>query len=175
MDIALIKKWIKRWESIRYQAYDDATGHRVTPGIIIQGKAHIGIGFDLEAPGAYGIVSSMHLDYAAIRNGITSITIGQVEQLFNTTFDQAVTGARGLVPNFDELPDDKQLVLVDLVFNLGRYGFSKFAITLQHVIAQEWTLAAVALKISAWFHQVGQRGTADVAVLEGAFSPLHYV
>ena len=62
MNLALIKKWITRWESTRFAAYDDKTGKPITPTTVLVGKAHIGVGFDLEAPGAQAIVTGLHLD-----------------------------------------------------------------------------------------------------------------
>ena len=114
MNLALIKKWITRWESTRFAAYDDKTGKPITPTTVLVGKAHIGVGFDLEAPGAQAIVTGLHLDYAGIKAGRVVITADQVDELLDTTVAMAVTGAKNLVPNFDDLPADKQLVLVDL-------------------------------------------------------------
>ena len=94
-----------------------------------------------------------------------------MDELLDATVALAVTGARNLVPTLDALPADKQLVLVDLVFNMGEHGLSKFVNTLQAVKDQQWKAAASALQDSAWFHEVGslptQRGGADVAVLAG--------
>ncbi len=171
MNLALIKKWITRWESTRFAAYDDKTGEPITPTTVLVGKAHIGVGFDLEAPGAQAIVIGLHLDYAGIKAGRVIITADQVDELLDATVALAVTGARNLVPTLDALPADKQLVLVDLVFNMGEHGLSKFVNTLQAVKGQHWPVAAAALQDSAWFHEVGslptQRGGADVAVLAG--------
>ena len=171
MNLVLIKKWITRWESTRFAAYDDKTGKPITPTTVLVGKAHIGVGFDLEAPGAQAIVTGLHLDYAGIKAGRVIITADQVDELLDTTVAMAVTGAKNLVPNFDDLPADKQLVLVDLVFNMGEHGLSKFVNTLEAVKTQHWTVAAAALQDSSWFHEVGslptQRGGADVAVLAG--------
>ena len=133
MNLALIKKWITRWESTRFAAYDDKTGKPITPTTVLFGKAHIGVGFDLEAPGAQAIVIGLHLDYAGIKAGRVIITADQVDELLDATVALAVTGARNLVPTLDALPADKQLVLVDLVFNMGEHGLSKFVNTLQAV------------------------------------------
>jgi GH24 family phage-related lysozyme (muramidase) len=166
MNLALIKKWITRWESTRFAAYDDKTGKPITPTTVLVGKAHIGVGFDLEAPGAQAIVTGLHLDYAGIKAGRVIITADQVDELLDTTAAIAVTGAKN-----DALPADKQLVLVDLVFNMGEHGLSKFVNTLEAVKTEHWTVAAAALQDSSWFHEVGslptQRGGADVAVLAG--------
>jgi GH24 family phage-related lysozyme (muramidase) len=171
MNLALIKKWITRWESTRFAAYDDKTGKPITPTTILVGKAHIGVGFDLEAPGAEAIVAGLHLDYAGIKAGRVIITADQVDELLDATVAPAVTGARILVPTIDIIPADKQIVIADLTFNMGKHGLSKFVNTLQAIKDQKWAVAAAALQDSTWFHEVGplltQRGGADVAVLAG--------
>jgi hypothetical protein len=69
--------------------------------------------------------------------------------------------------------------MADLTFNMGRHGLSKFVETLSAVAHEQWQLAAAALKASRWFTEVGslpsQRGGADVAVLAGESSPLHFL
>ena len=45
--------------STRFAAYDDKTGKPITPTTVLVGKAHIGVGFDLEAPGAQAIVTGV--------------------------------------------------------------------------------------------------------------------
>jgi hypothetical protein len=91
LNFDLFKRWITRWEAVRYQAYDDATGKPITPTTVMKGKAHIGIGFDLEAPGARGIIAGLHLDYSAIRAGIASLTHDQVDQLLTITPTRPLT------------------------------------------------------------------------------------
>jgi GH24 family phage-related lysozyme (muramidase) len=80
-----------------------------------------------------------------------------------------------LVPTFGSLPDNQQMVLTDLVFNMGQHALSKFVNTLNYINSQDWPNAATNLQQSAWFHQVGsganQRGGADVAVLGGTANP----
>jgi hypothetical protein len=42
MNLALIKKWITRWESTRFAAYDDKTGKPITPTTVLVRSAENG-------------------------------------------------------------------------------------------------------------------------------------
>jgi lysozyme len=171
MDLPLTKQWITHWESTRFQSYDDATGAPLNPGDTPKGNPTIGVGFNLVAAGAQATIESLGLDFNAVLTGAVNITDDQVDQLLTTTINGAVAGATRLVPIFDTIPDIPQMVLTDLVFNMGETAFSKFVNTLKFFNAQDWTNAANNLQQSAWFHQVGQRGRGNVAVLSGASTP----
>jgi GH24 family phage-related lysozyme (muramidase) len=171
MDLALTKQWITHWEATRFQSYDDATGAPLNPGDTPQGNPTIGVGFNLAAAGAQAIIEGLGLDFNAVITGAVNITPDQVDQLLTTTIDNAMTGARKLVPIFDTLPDIPQMIITDLVFNMGQTTFSKFVNTLKFINAQDWANAAANLQQSAWFRQVGRRGRGDVAVLSGASTP----
>lgn len=171
MDLALTKQWITHWEATRFQSYDDATGTPLNPGDTPKGNPTIGVGFNLAAAGAQAIIEGLGLDFNAVITGAVNITADQVDQLLTTTIDTAMAGARKLVPVFDTLPDIHQMVVTDLVFNMGQTTFSKFANTLKFINNQDWANASANLQDSAWFRQVGRRGRGDVAVLSGASTP----
>jgi GH24 family phage-related lysozyme (muramidase) len=175
MDLALTKQWITRWESTRYQAYDDANGQPLTPGVAPKGNPTIGVGFNLVAAGAQTTIEALGLSYNDVLTGAVNITADQVDQLLTGSINLAIAGATILVPTFGSLPDNQQMVLTDLVFNMGQHALSKFVNTLNYINSQDWPNAATNLQQSAWFHQVGsganQRGGADVAVLGGTANP----
>jgi lysozyme len=171
MDLALTKQWITHWESTRFQSYDDATGTPLNPGDTPRGNPTIGVGFNLAAAGAQATIEALGLDFNAVLTGAVNITPDQVDQLLTITINGAVAGAKTLVPAFDQIPDIQQMIVTDLVFNMGQTTFSKFANTLKFINAQDWPNAASNLQQSAWFNQVGRRGRGDVAVLSGASTP----
>lgn len=175
MDLALTKQWITRWESTRLQSYDDANGKPLTPGITPTGNPTIGVGFNLVAAGAQATIEALGLSYNDVLTGAVNITADQVDQLLTGSINLAITGATVLVPIFNTLPDNQQMVLTDLVFNMGQHALSKFVNTLGFINNQDWTSAAANLQQSAWFHQVGsgphQRGGADTAVLGNTANP----
>jgi GH24 family phage-related lysozyme (muramidase) len=175
MNMDLTKQWITRWESTRYQSYDDANGQPLTPGITPKGNPTIGVGFNLVAAGAQAAIEALGLDFNSVLTGAVNITADQVDQLLTNSINLAIAGATTLVPSFNTLPDNQQMVLTDLVFNMGEHGLSKFVNTLNYINNQDWMNAAANLQLSAWFHQVGsgpnQRGGADTAVLGGTADP----
>jgi GH24 family phage-related lysozyme (muramidase) len=153
-----IKDWIERWEGRRKHVYTDTEGHPT-----------IGIGFNLDRPSAREEIEALGLDYERVRAGTQDLTDEQVDQLFERTVEEAITGAKQSVSNFEELPDDKQMVIVDMVFNLGANKFSKFVKTIGAIEGQDWESAADEMRESNWFAQVGskdnQRGGSDVNVM----------
>jgi len=164
MNLALTKQWITRWEGVRTACYQDT-----------KGIATIGVGFNLECHGAEDCISNLGLDYHEVRTGACDLTSDQVDKLLEASIQIALATARSLVPNFDALPENQQLVLIDLAYNLGGTRLAEFHNTLKFIKNQDWPNAAANLQQSAWIHQVGagprQRGGADVAVLANTAKP----
>ena len=102
------------------------------------------------------------------------MTDDQIDTLLDQTVNQAIQGARQVVPSFDALPDDKQIVVVDMVFNLGVHGFSQFVHAIQAVNSQDWAIAAQQMQQSAWFRQVGARASADVNLMAGRITATQF-
>lgn len=175
MDLPLTKQWITRWESSRAQAYDDATGRPLNPGDVALGKPTIGVGLNLATGAAITAINNLGLDFPSVLSGATLLTPDQIDQLLEGSIDLALVTARHLVPNFDDLPDNQQLVVTDLSFNMGGPTLSKFINTLRFIQQQDWPNAATNLRQSSWFNQVGskpgQRAFSDVAVLGNTDTP----
>jgi len=175
MDLALTKQWITRWESSRAQAYDDANGRPLNPGDVPIGKPTVGVGLNLATPAAVTAITNLGLDFQSVLSGATLLTAEQIDTLLGGSIDLALITARRLVPNFDDLPDNQQLVVTDLSFNMGGPTLAKFVNTLKFIQAQDWPNAAANLSQSAWFKQVGskpgQRAFSDVAVLGNTDTP----
>src|ERR1039458_53693 len=164
MDLAKIKAWIEHWEGRRNQAYDDGTSRPPTPR---RPPAR-------HTPGAQAAIQALGLDYAQVRSGGQTLTDDQIDTLLDQTVNQAIQGARQVVPSFDSLPDDKQVVIVDMVFNLGVHGFSQFVHAIQAVNSQDWATAAQQMQQSAWFRQVGARASADVNLMAGRITATQF-
>jgi len=164
MDLALTKQWITRWEGVRAACYKDT-----------KGIATIGVGFNLECQGAEDCITNLGLDYNQVLTGSCDLTSNQIDQLLENSIQTAIATARSLVPNFDSLPDNQQLVITDLAYNMGANVLAQFHNTLNFIRNQDWPKAAANLQRSAWFQQVGtgphQRGGADVAVLANTARP----
>ncbi len=122
-------------EGRRYQAYKD-TFQFVT----------IGVGHNL---GALGEDSDEPLferhtnaDFDLAKAGRLILIDPQVDALLDGDLSTAFVYARKLVPSFDQLPPDAQEVVIDLAFNLGPAGLSKFRYFRAAVEQRNWSLAA---------------------------------
>ena len=69
---------------------------------------------------------------------------------------------------FWNLPEIVQRVMVDMRFNLGSTGFKGFKKMIAAVKAEDFAQAALEMKDSKWFVQVGQRGKTLVAMMRKA-------
>ena len=71
--------------------------------------------------------------------------------------DTAVLGAKRLYPKFDTYSKDVQTALIDLVFNLGEVGLSKFNTTNALINSGQFSKAADNLLKTLWAKQVKRR------------------
>ena len=95
------------------------------------GKKTVGIGFNMDAPGAKEIWAKAGIkeSYDDVKAGKQLLTKASAESLYNTTAGIAKSGAAQLVKNFAELGQHQKTALEDMVFQLGKtgaMGFSKF-------------------------------------------------
>lgn len=139
-------------------------GFRPTCYVDITGHLTIGIGFNLDDPGAEVVCSEFGLDYQALRNG-SAITPARAYAVVNHQVDQATDVLTVLVRGFAELPANAQLVALDMIFNLGATKFAQFRQTIAAFERQDWPAVAAAMKDSAWYHEVGTRAQHDIALI----------
>lgn len=78
--------------------------------------------------------------------------------LYNDVQD-VINGLRKSFWWFNELDDVRQEVVINMAFNLGLVGFSKFKNTIAHISAGEYEQAAAGMLQSLWASQVGRRAT----------------
>lgn len=158
MDLATTMKWIAKWEEgpngPALTAYKDTMGHPT-----------IGIGFNLDRPDAPAKIAALGLNYQQVYDGRQSLTLDQANQLFADDVKAAAAEAALIVPAFDALPDAAQMVIVDMIFNLGPRGFAGFARAISAFETRNWSMAAIEMTASAWYTQTGQRSKGDVDVI----------
>jgi GH24 family phage-related lysozyme (muramidase) len=143
------------------------------PHVYMDTEKHptIGIGFNLDRPDARQRIESLGLDYDSVRNGQQTLTGEQINALFDGDLTQAVASARELVGSFDQLAADAQVVLIDMVFNMGRVGVSRFQKMLTALEAGDYEGAAREMQDSHWALQVPVRAKQDIAMMENAATP----
>jgi len=160
MDLVTASAWIEHWEGRRNQTYLDSMGHPT-----------VGVGFNLDANGAQAAIAALGLDYNQVRAGTQLLSDAQIDALLQQGINQAVSAAHTPIPGFDNVPGDRQIVIVDMIFNLGLAGFSKFVQAIKAINAQDWQTASQQMQQSAWFNQVGRRAKADVNMMAGLITP----
>jgi lysozyme len=68
-----------------------------------------------------------------------------------------------IFPEFADFSQNRQEVIVELLFNLGRPRFLKFKNMLHAINIDDWDMAASELQDSKWYGQVG-KGRGDLLI-----------
>lgn len=138
------REWITDNEGVRYRMY-----------ICPSGFPTIGIGHRLSKS-----EESWYKD--------REISWKEVQEIFDTDFHIALNNARRVVPNFDELSDNRQMVFVDMAFQMGRLGLSKFKRMLRAVGRGDFVEAAADILDSKYARQTPVRARKNAEmILEG--------
>lgn len=95
----------------------------------------------------------------------SALAPAQIDNLLYADVAQALASARRLVKTFDQHPPEVKQILVDLCFNLGENGFSKFTNTIFFCNRLDYNKMGAALKDSDWYKQTGNRGKNHVDTL----------
>jgi GH24 family phage-related lysozyme (muramidase) len=142
---AVIAK-IEPFEGRRHRVYTDSRGHLT-----------IGVGFNLDRPGAADDLQRLlpGVNVRALRRGSTRLTDAQIDRLLEHDAARALAEARRCFDNFDSLPRTAQLILVDMTFNLG--SLRRWPNLRAAVAAHDFSAAADAMHDSRWRTQTGRR------------------
>jgi lysozyme len=87
----------------------------------------------------------------------TPVEDERVRQVFALDLAVTIEDCRVLYDNFDELPDDCQLIIANMMFNMGRPRLSKFVGMKREVDARRFDAAADEMVDSRWHDQVPNR------------------
>ena len=152
---AIFKQLVKH-EGYRKQIYKDT-----------KGVATIGIGFNLNDVGNRKILAKYGISNHELHKGLSDL---EIKQLYNDTVEIAIKNAKRFAPNFDSLPSNAQLALIDLSFNIGSTKLTQFKALQAAIANKDFNAAAEALKHSNWYKQVGNRGPDLVNQIKNASS-----
>ena len=136
MNIQALKAQLAIDEDDRLKPYDDATGKELKAGDTIIGNITIGRGRNLSGVG----ISNAELEY-----------------LNDNDIDKVVTQLDNLFPWWKQMTEARQLVLQNMVFNLGITKLAQFKNTLAAMRSGRYGDAADGMKASAWYKQTGAR------------------
>ena len=132
------------------------------------GNLAIGIGFNLDRPFAKSVFKNAGIDYNAVRQGKKVLSSDEIKKLFTYDYNLALKNATIFVNNYNYLPYDVKLALIDMSFNMGLprlSGFVKFKAALENY---DFKIAASEMQNSKWYAEVKGRGSKLVAMVASA-------
>tara|TARA_R110000796_G_scaffold49029_5_gene117376 strand:+ start:2553 stop:2996 length:444 start_codon:yes stop_codon:yes gene_type:complete len=87
----------------------------------------------------------------------TPVTEERVTELFQKDCEIVLADCQILYPDFDDLPEEVQLIVANMMFNMGRPRLSKFKGMKRGVDSRDWNDAADEMVDSGWYRQVTNR------------------
>ena len=87
----------------------------------------------------------------------TDVSEDRCIEAFNRDIKTVLSDCNKLYSDFDELPEEVQLIIANMMFNMGRPRLSKFKGMKRGVDAKDWNAAADEMVDSNWHKQVTKR------------------
>ena len=87
----------------------------------------------------------------------TAVTDDRVAEAFKQDIQITLEDCQKLYDDFDDLPEEAQLIIANMCFNLGYPRLSKFKGMKAGVDARDWNEAADQMVDSRWYRQVTNR------------------
>ena len=81
----------------------------------------------------------------------------RVNECFIKDIEKVIEDCHILYEYFNELPEDAQLIIANMMFNLGRPRLTKFKKMKEAVNDGNWLEAAIQMEDSRWYQQVPNR------------------
>jgi GH24 family phage-related lysozyme (muramidase) len=137
---------VAKHEGFRRQVYTDT-----------RNKPTIGYGFNLGDPTAIATCDAHGLNISDLLNGIMA------DQVLEARF-----AATKIFRNFDTLPEKVQMVVIDMLFEMGETVFREFHATIAAIKAGKFDVAADCMRQSKWYGEVPARAIEDCSLMEDA-------
>jgi len=147
----------------------DALGNDVREWEGFRGKAYADPVKGWEVP-TIGYGTTRYNDGRRVSRGDT-IDEARARAKMERHLDRAYKDARGFLPDFDERPEPVRRALVDMTYNMGRHGVSKFEKALGSLREGDYGRAADHMADSKWFKQTGRRARHHVDAVRGLAAP----
>jgi lysozyme len=87
----------------------------------------------------------------------TPVSEDRVNECFAKDVETVLSECTQLYPNFNVFPEEVQLIIANMMFNMGRPRLSKFKGMKAEVDAGDWNRAAIEMVDSKWYQQVTNR------------------
>ena len=135
MNIEQLREELKEDEGCKYEIYLDHLG------LPTHGIGHLITEWDEEYEKKVG----------------TEVSEDRVNNCFAKDVETVLEDCKVLYSNFDELPEEVQLILANMMFNMGRTRLSKFKKLKLAVDDEDWMEASIQMEDSRWYKQVPNR------------------
>ena len=93
----------------------------------------------------------------------TAVSQDRCNSAFDSDVQTVLSDCERLYPDFDDLPEEVQLIVANMMFNMGRPRLSKFKGMKRGVDSKDWNSAADEMVDSNWHKQVTKRADRLVA------------
>jgi lysozyme len=135
MNLEKLREELKIDEGVKYEIYLDHLG------LPTFGIGHLVLDSDPEHGAPVG----------------TPVSEDRVNECFDTDVAIVIDECRKLYEDFDDLPGEVQLIIANMLFNMGRPRLAKFVGMKRGVDAGDWNAAADEMVDSRWYRQVTNR------------------
>lgn len=135
------KDMLIRHEGWKNRPYTCPAGHKT-----------IGVGFNME-------VNIMPSDIASHLRLKGYLPDDMINRLLDISIDTAVMNCKEIYKGFDGFSENRQLALIDFLFNVGAGTALRFKKMRAAIKEGDWNRAADEMIDSAWFKQVKGRAT----------------
>ena len=135
MNIGQLREELERDEGVKYEVYLDHLGYPTF------GIGHLITDDDPERGASVG----------------TKVDSDRVQEAFETDVETVLSDCERLYVQFEHLPEEVQLIVANMMFNMGYTRLSKFKGIKRGVDARDWESAADEMVDSRWYKQVTRR------------------
>ena len=87
----------------------------------------------------------------------TEVSSDRVQEAFDSDIESVLSDCERLYVQFEHLPEEVQLIVANMMFNMGYTRLSKFKGMKRGVDARDWNAAADEMVDSKWYKQVTNR------------------
>ena len=135
MNIEQLREELKEDEGCKYEIYLDHLG------LPTHGIGHLITEWDEEYNKEVG----------------TPVSEDRVNECFAKDVEVTIEECKKLFDTFDDLPEEVQLILCNMMFNMGRPRLSKFVKFRAAIDSNDWLECAIQMEDSRWHKQVTKR------------------
>ena len=135
MNLHKLREELERDEGVKYEVYKDHLGYPT-----------FGIGH---------LITDNDPEYGASIG--TKVYNDRVQEAFETDIETVLSDCERLYVQFEHLPEEVQLIIANMMFNMGYTRLSKFKGMKRGVDTRDWNEAADEMVDSRWYKQVTKR------------------